>query len=82
MPLTVALHCEVALARTVDGVQSTWTEVMLEAGGCTVTEAVPDFVGSCVLVAVTVTAPAEAGAVKTPLVLTVPPLADQVTVEL
>jgi hypothetical protein len=34
------------------------------------------------LVAVTVTAPAEADAVKTPFALTVPPLADQVTAEL
>jgi hypothetical protein len=44
--------------------------------------AVPDFVGSCVLVAVTVTVPAEAGAVKSPLALIVPPLADHVTTEL
>jgi hypothetical protein len=34
------------------------------------------------LVAVTVTLPAEAGAVKTPLVLIVPLLADQLTAEL
>jgi hypothetical protein len=44
--------------------------------------AVPDLVASCVLVAVTVTLPAEAGAVKTPLVFTVPLLADHVTAEL
>jgi hypothetical protein len=44
--------------------------------------AVPDFVGSCVLVAVTVAVPAEAGAVKTPAALTVPLLADQATMEL
>ena len=44
--------------------------------------AVPDFVGSCVLVAVTVTVPAEAGAVKSPLALMEPLLADQVTTEL
>jgi hypothetical protein len=37
---------------------------------------------SCVLVAVTVTLPAAAGAVKRPLVLMVPPLADHVTAEL
>jgi hypothetical protein len=44
--------------------------------------AVPDLVVSCVLVAVTVTLPAEAGAVKTPLVFTAPLLADHVTAEL
>jgi len=81
----VASHCEVALVLTVDGLQVTWTEVMVEDGGgddCTVTDAVPDFVGSCMLVAVTVTAPAEAGAVKTPLAFTVPLLVDHVTAEL
>ena len=63
--------------------QATCTEVMVaEGGGCTVTDAVPDLVGSCVLVAVTVTVPAVAGAVRMPLVLTVPPLADHVTAEL
>jgi hypothetical protein len=55
---------------------------MVEEGGCTVTDAVPDFVGSWVLVAVTVMLAAEDGAVKTPLAFTVPPLADQVTAEL
>jgi hypothetical protein len=35
-----------------------------------------------VLVAVTITVPAEAGAVKSPLGLMVPPFADHVTVEL
>ena len=45
-------------------------------------DAVPDFVGSCMLVAVTVTVPAEADAVKTPFPLMVPPLVDQVTAEL
>jgi hypothetical protein len=30
VPLTVALHCEVALVLTVDGLQTTWTEVMVE----------------------------------------------------
>ena len=44
--------------------------------------AVPNLVASCVLVAVTVTLPAEAGAVKTPLVFTAPLLADHVTAEL
>jgi hypothetical protein len=46
------------------------------------TEAVPDFVGSCVLVAVTVAVPAAADAVKTPLALIDPPVADHVTAEL
>jgi hypothetical protein len=44
--------------------------------------AVPDLLGSCVLTAVTVTVPAEAGAVNTPLAVTAPLLADQVTAEL
>ena len=82
VPVTVAAHCDVALVLTVVGLQATWTEVIVEAGACTVRDAVPDFVASCVLVAVTVTLPAEAGAVKNPLVLTVPALADQVTAEL
>jgi hypothetical protein len=47
-----------------------------------VIDVVADFVGSCVLVAVSVAVPAEAGAVKTPLAFTVPLLADQVTAEL
>jgi hypothetical protein len=82
VPVTVALHCEVALVLTVDGVHAAWTEVMVEEGACTVTVAVPDLVGSCVLVAVMVDVPAEPGAVNTPLVFTVPPFADQVTAEL
>ena len=48
----------------------------------TVMTAVPEIVVVCVLVAVTVTPPAEAGAVKSPLELMEPPLADQVTAEL
>jgi hypothetical protein len=82
VPVTVALQCEVALVLTVDGVQATCTDVMVEEDGWTITEAVPDFIGSCVLVAVTVAVPAEADAVKTPLALTVPPLADHLTAEL
>ena len=63
--------------------QVTCTELIVgEGGGCTMTDAVPDFVGSCVLVAVTVTVPAVAGAVRMPPALTVPPLADHVTAEL
>jgi hypothetical protein len=52
--------------------------------GETVTTSAPDFVGSCVEVAVTVAEPAVAG-IKTPPVLTVPTpvgLTDQVTEEL
>src|SRR5438270_12908446 len=33
VPFTVALHCEVALMPTVDGLQTTWTEVMVEEAG-------------------------------------------------
>ena len=83
VPLTVAVHCDVALMFTVVGLQATETDVIEDEGeACTMTAAVPDFVVSCVLVAVTVTLLAEAGAVKSPLVLTVPTLADQVTAEL
>jgi hypothetical protein len=49
---------------------------------CTVTEPAPSLAASCVLVAVTVTFPADDGAVKSPLELIVPPLADHVTAEL
>jgi hypothetical protein len=50
---------------------------------CTVTDAVPDLVVSCVLVAVTVTVAAEAGAVNSPPALMVPPpVTDHVTAEL
>ena len=78
------MHFEVAPVFTVDGLHAAWTEVMVEGGGivCTVMAEVPDLVGSSVLVAVMVTVPADAGAVKVPLVLMVPPLADQVTAEL
>lgn len=65
----------------VEGAQTTATEVMVGAA-CTVTEAVPDLVVSCALVAVTVTDPAEAGAVKSPAESMVPAAADQVTAEL
>jgi hypothetical protein len=53
------------------------------AGGFTVTVAVPDFVGSCVEVAVMVALPelgTVAGAVYSPELEIVPVLADQVTV--
>ena len=84
VPFTVAVHCEVAPVFTVDGLHAAWIEVMVEGGGivCRVMAEVPDLVGSSVLVAVMVTVPAEGGAVKAPLVLMVPPLADHVTTEL
>jgi hypothetical protein len=66
----------------VPGLQVAETDVIVDGEACTVTAVVPDFVASSMLVAVTVTLPAEAGAVKTPLELTVPALADQVTAEL
>jgi len=66
----------------VGGLQATATEVIVGGSDCTVTDAVPDFVVSWVLVAVTVTLPGEAGAVKSPPVLIVPPPADHVTAEL
>src|SRR5579864_9269937 len=84
VPCTVAMHCEVAFTPIVDGLQTTPTEVIAGGGGvdCTVTEAVPDFVVSCVLVAFTVTVPATAGAVKAPFALIPPAPADQLTAEL
>ena len=84
MPETAALHCEVAPTFTVDGLQVTWTDVMADGDvpEVTVIDALPDFVGSSVLVAVMTTEPALAGAVKLPLELMLPPLADHVTAEL
>jgi hypothetical protein len=76
------VHCDVALTFTIAGLQVTESEVIAGGVNCTVIAAVPDFVGSCVLVAVTVTVPAEPGAVKSPLALMLPPFADQVTTEL
>ena len=49
---------------------------------CTITVAIPDFVVSSVLVAVTVAVAGEDGAVKSPLALMVPALADHVIAEL
>ncbi len=66
----------------VEGLQETVTEVMVGGADCTITGDVPDFEASCVLVAVTVTVPAAAGAVKSPVALTLPPFADHVTAEL
>jgi hypothetical protein len=67
---------------TVDGLHAALTEVMVEEGAFTVTEAVPALVESCVLVAVKAAAAAVAGAVKSPLELMLPALADHVTAEL
>jgi hypothetical protein len=64
---------------TLGGLQVTCTEVMVEENDWIVTDAVPDFVGSCPLVAVTVALPADADAVNMPLAFTVPLLADHVT---
>jgi hypothetical protein len=47
-----------------------------------VTNAVPDFVLSWLLIAVTVTLAAVAGAVKSPFAVMLPPLADHLTAEL
>jgi hypothetical protein len=83
VPFTVALHCAVALVLILVGLQATETDVIGDDGDdCTVTAVVPEITGSWVLVAVTVTLPAEAGAVNTPLAFTVPALADQATAEL
>jgi hypothetical protein len=54
-------------------------ETPFATGAATVTVVVADFVVSATLVAVTVTFPAVAGAVKRPLAVIVPPVADQVT---
>jgi hypothetical protein len=76
------VHCDVPPAFTVVGLHVTTTEVIVVGADCTVMAAVPEIVVVCVLVAVTVTPPAEAGAVKSPLALMEPPLADHVTAEL
>ena len=82
MPCTVALHCDVPETATDAGVHVTVTEVMVLGAACTVTVAAPDLVGSCALVAVTVTAAGVEGAVNTPLAVIAPALADQATAEL
>lgn len=64
-----------------DGEQETVTEVMVDAAEVTDMLREPDFVVSCVEVAVMVAVPVRLG-VKTPEELTVPPVADQVTAEL
>ena len=76
------MHCEVALVAIVDGLQTTPTEEIVGGAAFTVIVAVPILLVSCVLVAVTITVPAELGAVNDPLPLIVPPLAVHFTVEL
>jgi hypothetical protein len=61
----------------------TETEVIDETGAaCTAMADFPETAGFCVLVAVMVAVAAEVGAVKSPVELIVPTLADHVTDEL
>jgi len=76
------VHCDVPPAFTVAGLQVNTTEVIVVGADCTVMAAEPEIVVVWALVAVTVTPPAEVGAVKSPLELMEPPLADHVTAEL
>ena len=62
------MHCDMVPGATTKGLQVTATEVMVGEADCTVTDTVPDLVGSWMLVALMVTVPGEAGAVKIPLV--------------
>lgn len=78
VPLTTALHAAVAPRLIVVGLQVTATLVTVGAVGLTVTLAVPDLAGSCVLVAVTTAVPMALG-VKTPALVTVPSVAVHVT---
>ncbi|HEX6495448.1 MAG TPA: hypothetical protein VF018_08195 [Acidobacteriaceae bacterium] len=82
VPFTIAAHCEVAPLFIVAGLHAAETDAIVEEDACTFTAVLPDITGSCVLVAIKVTLPTEAGAVNTPLVFTVPALADQLTAEL
>jgi len=83
VPVTVAEHWLVWLDWMVEGEHATVTDVMVPAG-VTVTIAVPDFVASCVAVAVIVTAVlvATTWAVNRPAAEIVPAFALQVTAEL
>lgn len=65
-----------------EGLHVTETEVTLEAGGCTTTFAVPALLGSCALVAVTVTVPGAADAVNSPVGVMVPLLTVHETAEI
>jgi hypothetical protein len=80
VPWTFALHWEVWPVMTVEGLQVAETEVIDEPGAaCTVTADFPDTAGFWVLVAVMVAVAAEEGAVKRPVGLMVPAVADHVT---
>src|SRR5579859_6372764 len=61
VPCTVELHCAVPLTPMVEGVHDAATDVIVGGAGCTMTEAVPDLVVSCTLVAVMITVPERAG---------------------
>jgi hypothetical protein len=83
VPWTVAEHRLVWFSSTVIGVHETLTDVIV-GGGVTVTVAVPDFVESCMEVALIVSDPEAGtvgGAVYSPEPEIVPETADQVTVE-
>jgi hypothetical protein len=80
VPVTVAVQADAPTPASVEaGLQETETPVMVGPGGVTVTVAVPDFVLSSLLVAVTVTVPAVPGAVRLPLASIVPPVVVHVT---
>jgi hypothetical protein len=81
VPSTVALHCEVASTPAMAGAHTIATEVIC-GGGSTVTVALPDLLTFWVLVAVIDAMPDEDAAVKSPLALIVPALANHVTEEL
>lgn len=74
VPVTVAVNCCVRPVRSATDVGLTVTPTAV-----TVTVADADFVGSAALVALTVYVPAVAGAVYKPELVTVPPVALQVT---
>jgi hypothetical protein len=82
--MTVAEHWMLCPVCTLGALHETATDVMVGAGA-TVTVAVPDFVESCVEIALTVSDPdvgTVAGAVYIPELEIVPEFADQVTAEL
>ncbi len=74
--LTAQLTVIVVLVTEIEGVP------VIASAGVTVSVVEPDLVGSCVLVAVTVTVAPVAGTVRTPAELMDPPEADHVTEEL
>lgn len=80
VPVTEEAQFVVPLAVTVVAWQATETPVIV-GGGVTETMVLADLVGSCVLVAVTVTAVAVAGTLSRPAGVIVPAEADQFTVE-